>query len=187
MVQIGGSGQGAGKTAVGCALIQTMPDRRWMAVKISPHAHGVSEDIFEETDPDVEKDTGRYLKAGAARAFLMTASGRDAVKEMVSRVCRLAPECDAMLVESGRFDALEIARDGEAHVALLVLSGAASGWKPDVLERTLWADALILTQGASAKDLPEELRKKRAFCLSEGMWESEELTHFVRERLSRTI
>ncbi len=91
IIVVGGSGRGAGKTALVCGLIAALPELRWNAVKISVHeparevrsslrpiasvagdAAGDSSRnrIWEETCRVEDTDTGRYLTAGAARAFL---------------------------------------------------------------------------------------------------------------------
>jgi hypothetical protein len=83
IIVVGGSGRGAGKTALICGLIRALPDFAWTAVKITTHAHGHAEPIYEEKAPGPEEvrgpetesdtDTARYLAAGARRALLVTA------------------------------------------------------------------------------------------------------------------
>lgn len=72
IIVVGGSSRGAGKTALVCGLIAALPEFRWTAVKITAHDHGHHTPIWEETQPGEETDTGRYLAAGASRAFLAT-------------------------------------------------------------------------------------------------------------------
>jgi hypothetical protein len=72
IIVVGGSGRGAGKTALICGLIRALPDARWTAVKITTHAHGHTESVFEETAAGQGTDTARYLAAGARRALLVT-------------------------------------------------------------------------------------------------------------------
>jgi hypothetical protein len=72
IIVVGGNGRGAGKTALICGLIRALPDARWTAVKITTHAHGRAEPVFEETAAGQETDTSRYLAAGAGRALLVT-------------------------------------------------------------------------------------------------------------------
>ncbi len=73
IIVVGGSGRGAGKTALICGLMRALPERSWTAVKITMHAHGHSETVFEETAAGQGTDTARYLVAGARRALLVTA------------------------------------------------------------------------------------------------------------------
>jgi hypothetical protein len=72
IIVVGGSGRGAGKTALVCALIAAMPEFRWNAVKITSHDCGQSAPVWEETQAGQGSDMARYLAAGAARAFLAT-------------------------------------------------------------------------------------------------------------------
>jgi hypothetical protein len=85
IVVVGGSGRGAGKTALICGLIRALNEALWTAVKITSHAHGHAEPIYEESTPGQETDTGRYLDAGACRALLVTAH-EDALGNVVQRI-----------------------------------------------------------------------------------------------------
>jgi hypothetical protein len=73
IIVVGGSGRGAGKTALICGLIGALPERQWTAVKITSHGHGYAEPIYEETVAGQGTDTARYLAAGAGRALMVTA------------------------------------------------------------------------------------------------------------------
>lgn len=89
IVVVCGSGRNVGKTSLICGLIAALPEFCWTAVKITSHAHGMPEPIWEETEPGQATDTARYLAAGAKRAFLVTAS--DA--ELSDRVRELQSNC----------------------------------------------------------------------------------------------
>lgn len=73
IIVVGGSGRGAGKTSLVCGLIRALPELPWTAVKITSHAHGRAEPVYEETAAGQESDTARYLAAGAKRALLVRA------------------------------------------------------------------------------------------------------------------
>lgn len=184
VVQIGGSGRGAGKTAIGCELIRAMPELRWLAVKISPHEHDVPDGAIEETDADSQKDTGRYLAAGAKRVFLIGAGG--GAPEIVRSVRMGAKDCDAVLIETGALFAAELAGPDEARLTLVVLGGEASEWKPGTLERAGSADAIVLVDGMDRRLLPEGLRHKLSFGVSRGEWKSAALAAFVQEKLRKS-
>jgi hypothetical protein len=83
IVVVGGGGRGAGKTALVCGLMRSLPEISWTAVKVTTHEHGKPTPIWEETQPGEGSDTGRYLVAGARRAFLVTTglvtAGEDAL------------------------------------------------------------------------------------------------------------
>jgi hypothetical protein len=82
---VGGGGRGAGKTALICGLIRAIPDSRWTAVKITTHAHGHSEPVYEEKVAGQGTDTARYLAAGAGCALLVTAH-EGTVASLVRRI-----------------------------------------------------------------------------------------------------
>jgi len=177
---IAGSGRGAGKTAVGCALIAALPEFRWAVVKVSPHLHGVEPGIWEEADRESDKDTGRYLASGAERAFLVSGELDSRAMALEARV--RASGCDALLVESNRILPEAVAATGERTLSLAVLAGASVEWKASLPGRIGSVDALVLTQGLSRRDLPGELWERLAFCLPVEEWASPELVGFVRER-----
>jgi hypothetical protein len=81
IVVVGGSSQGAGKTTLICGLIAALPQFHWNAVKVTTHDHGQHTPVWEETEPEGETDTARYLAAGAAHSFLATALAHDPSSE----------------------------------------------------------------------------------------------------------
>ncbi|MGO9517418.1 MAG: hypothetical protein ACLPND_10275 [Candidatus Korobacteraceae bacterium] len=100
VIVVGGGGRGAGKTALVCGLMRTLPEISWTAVKITTHEHGNSTPIWEETAPGDTTDTARYLAAGARRALLVTASDgafrqdADSLGPIVDRILReCGPQC----------------------------------------------------------------------------------------------
>lgn len=70
VVTVSGSGGGCGKTLMVERLLRAMPDAA--AVKVQATETGAPE-LVEEKDPGANrrKDTGRYLAAGARRAYLL--------------------------------------------------------------------------------------------------------------------
>ena len=183
---IGGSGSGAGKTAVGCALIAAMPEFCWLAVKVTPHLHDGGE-IFEETgsgDAGAGKDTARYLRAGARRAFLVRAVEGDPA-ELVREVRRRALECDGLLVESNRVLPELVAGAGEKWISLAVLDDGLGTGKASLTGAVERADGLVLTGGALPERLSLVAGTKPVFSLPDGVWESPELVALVRGRLIR--
>jgi hypothetical protein len=179
---IAGSGRGAGKTAVGCALIAALPELRWVAVKVTPHLHR-DEEIWEEVDFRSGKDTGRYLAAGAGRAFLVGGVGVADAAGLVVGARSRAALCDGLLVESNRITAGSVARPGERVVTLAVLAGAEAEWKASLRECVGGVDALVLGSGLDANGFESPFRRKPVFSLGEGHWCVPELVRFVRGRL----
>jgi molybdopterin-guanine dinucleotide biosynthesis protein len=88
IIVVGGSGRNVGKTSLICGLIAATPELPWTAVKITSHAYGHLEPLWEETTPGQGTDTSRYLAAGARRAFLMTAEQSELPIEVLATVLR---------------------------------------------------------------------------------------------------
>jgi hypothetical protein len=88
MVMIGGNCRNAGKTTLACSIIQKISvNQKVVALKVTSVRPGEAElhgnhkdvnfsgfEIFEETNPDIAKDTSRMLRAGANRVFYIQAN-----------------------------------------------------------------------------------------------------------------
>ncbi len=74
-IVVGGSAKGVGKTSFVCGLIAAIPELAWTAVKITSHMHAEMDVVLEDKGANAEesRDTLRYLRAWAERAFLVTA------------------------------------------------------------------------------------------------------------------
>lgn len=84
---MGGETRKCGKTSLVCGILRAFPERRWLAVKVTPHRHA---------DPHpAGGDTARYLQAGAAVAHLVEAEGAEAA----ARVEDLARGWNCCVVE----------------------------------------------------------------------------------------
>jgi molybdopterin-guanine dinucleotide biosynthesis protein len=100
-IVIGGLGRKSGKTAMVCRILRLYPEKQWLAVKITAHAHAQPPAPFrltEETDAGDTGDTRRYLAAGARRAVLLEG---DLDAAMPALVALLASSPD-WIVESNR-------------------------------------------------------------------------------------
>jgi hypothetical protein len=79
---VGGQCSGVGKTALIVDIVRAMPEKKWTAVKITPHEEGgvPKRDMFsiqEEASRRRRWDTSRFLRAGAVRAlWVQTRVGR---------------------------------------------------------------------------------------------------------------
>ncbi len=181
---ISGSGRRSGKTAVGCALVRAMPELRWVAVKLTAHEHGTGAGVWEETNRDSEKDTGRYLKAGAARSFIAAGApdgDPDWALDWLSKVH--LPQTDGLVLESNQSSLDVIVGAGEKFLRLAVLGSLVEDWKQSLWESVDEADALVLTGGFPVEKLPCKLQNKRIFWMVRGEWISQELAVFARSRL----
>jgi molybdopterin-guanine dinucleotide biosynthesis protein len=87
IVVVGGQSRNVGKTSAVCEILRATKERAWIAMKISPHAHGVDLSapvLVESTAPD-QTDSGRFFEAGAARSFWIR-SGMDQFDEALKSV-----------------------------------------------------------------------------------------------------
>src|SRR6476646_10771304 len=102
VVVVGGGGRGVGKTALVCGVIAAMPERKWIAIKIARHEHGVERPVWEETEPGERTDTARFLTAGARRAFLLTAADDAAMQCTLDELWQLVERRGDLIFESNR-------------------------------------------------------------------------------------
>jgi len=141
IIVVGGGGRGAGKTALICGLIRATPQYRWTAVKITTHAHGLSEPVHEEAAGRQTTDTSRYLAAGARRALLIAAHD-DTLAEAVNGILKDHLPSGHLVFESNRV--LKLVRPT---LCLAVSSDLKGGHKSsfDLIERC--ADATVALAG----------------------------------------
>jgi len=80
LLLIAGAGTKSGKTTMACRIIESFPELRITAIKITPHFHETTEGlvvkserngyaIYEETNANTSKDTSRMLKSGADKVW----------------------------------------------------------------------------------------------------------------------
>lgn len=171
VVVVGGSGRGVGKTALVCGLIAALPEFAWTAVKISSHAHGRREAIWEEHEEGQETDTARYLAAGARRALLVTAGDDEFALRLGELESRLEPGAD-VIYESNR-----VVEHVRADVCLAVVGDAeAKASFRGVVER---ADAMVARgDGDSVSE-----GAKPVFHLAAMERVSAEMREWLREKL----
>jgi hypothetical protein len=101
LIVVGGSGRGVGKTSLLCGLLAALAEFRWTAVKVTSHAHGKDASIMEERAPGLHTDTGRYLRAGAHRAFLVTAQ-EDRMEAVAQQLWERIESSAPLILESNR-------------------------------------------------------------------------------------
>lgn len=110
-------------------MVERMANEHQVFVlKITPHFHEPAPSlpviawdegfvIYDETSPDSQKDSSRYLAAGAARVLFITAR-RDWVGKAVKEAIKHIPACVPLICESG-----ELARFYRPAVHILVAGG----------------------------------------------------------------
>jgi len=139
IVVVGGSGRGVGKTAVVCALIASLPEFIWTAVKLTAHEHGGEEPVWEETEPGQETDTARYLAAGARRALLVSApQGRIPLNHIWESI---GPSANVV------FESNRIASYQRPDLCLAVLGTQVTSVNPSFQAFMHQADALLVPGG----------------------------------------
>jgi hypothetical protein len=110
LLLIAGTGTKSGKTSMACRIIESFPDLKIAAIKISPHIHAVTEglvviseregySIYEETNRDSSKDTSRMLNAGADKVFFAKLRD-DHLPEVFNEILKLIPKEAPIICES---------------------------------------------------------------------------------------
>ena len=100
IVVVGGSGRKAGKTRVIECLLRAIPQARWLAIKVSGHAHGTQDwELTRQEHPDPGTDTGRFLDAGAGDAWWLRA-GDSRLSEAVPKLLSLIENFENVIIES---------------------------------------------------------------------------------------
>ena len=194
-VVVGGPGKHIGKTALVCGIVAALPEYRWVAVKFTTHDHSLAnaevagpfekkrgdreakpasprkDNIREEMTVGQGTDTARYLAAGAARAFLVTAQANDFPAALAAVRAILDPGPDASLAPSlGAtanliFESNRILGSLEPDICLAIHSGTTQP-KPSFRLTTRRADAWVLQEGGAWK-LPADEPAVPVFRLKE--------------------
>jgi hypothetical protein len=172
IVVIAGQGRKAGKTSVAAGIIAAVPEAQWTAVKISRHRHEGVWGVMEEREPS-GTDTGRYLAAGARRAYWIRAP-EERMGEAAADLRRIAAASVHTIVESN-----SILRHLQPDLTILVVDPSSLDWKRSAVEASRRADAAILTSSAGA-DLPGIA----CFAVQPPQYVTPAVAAFVRSRLS---
>ena len=176
LVVVGGHQRKAGKSSFVAALIRAMPEAGWIAAKITPHAESISDPpwiLEEQQGPDPETDSGRFLAAGARRAFWLR-TGEGGLEEGIAALRRILEGCENAVVESN-----SLLRFVEPDLYVVVLDPAAARKANAVA----WADrvsAYVLVGGSQERCF----EGKPAFPVSAPSYFSDELRDFLREKLA---
>jgi hypothetical protein len=198
LVVVGGQSRNIGKTAVVAGLIRKLRGRKWTALKITQYGHGLCSNGGHacECGPDPEHpfalteeyeagrtDTGRYLAAGANRAFwLRTPTGR--LFEAADLVRKIVDQSADTIIESN-----SILEFFDPDVFLMVLDFGCDDFKASSLKFLDRASAfLVIDQGLNAplwddiakglwEDTPRFLVKPPAYV-------NAAVAEFVKSRLS---
>jgi hypothetical protein len=144
LLVVGGQGRGAGKTSLAAGIIRRFRSMAWTAIKISPHLHGGTFGMQEDSQPG-PSDTGRFLAAGAKRAILLTGDSGPAIAAAVQRMAAASNT----IVESNTVVELV-----QPDAYLFVVRPGCSGLKPSGRRNMSRADAFVVI-GERRRILPE--------------------------------
>lgn len=142
LIVVGGHSRGVGKTATIEHVLGARQNEPWAAVKVSAHRHAPDDlgvPLVEEQDePSPHTQTGRYLAAGAARAFLCrTPEAR--LAQTADFIEGLRDAGTHVIVESNR-----ILHCVDPDLVLFVVSPPIDDWKASSAYAVARADALVL-------------------------------------------
>ncbi len=152
LVVVGGSGRKVGKTTVVVNLIRALPEARWLALKISGHAHGSAGwKLTREESAAPDTDTGRFLAAGAAEAWWLRA-GRGRLAEAVPELRSLFARAANVIVESNSI------LDWFEPDLYVFVSGARR--KPGARARMQRADAVVTAPDYGCAELIRMVRER---------------------------
>ncbi len=188
VVIVAGQGRKVGKTSVVTALIRRLRHLHWTAVKVSTHpspaAHGVESHrgfiLMEEHSASGTTDTGRFLAAGAQRAFWLRTTP-ELLREAIGSLLPALAQEGYVIIESS--SAMELF---EPRVGILVVGHSRRLHKPSTPRTIRRADALVklLERG-------ERLRQRRGalgirtFARAGSHVPDLALVRFVQSALSR--
>ena len=158
LVVVGGHSRNIGKTSVVCGIVSGLREWNWAAIKITQYGHGVCSHegepcecadprhpvaLSEERGASPGTDSGRFLAAGAARAWwLRTASGQ--LGEALPRLRRIVGESENTIVESN-----SLLQFLKPDLCLMVVDGSVADFKTTSLRFLDRADGLVVTSPAA--------------------------------------
>lgn len=178
---VGGQGRKAGKSSVVAGLIRALPEARWTAVKISRHAHSSRAArglvIREQLHADAT-DTGRFLAAGATRAYLVEAEGEE-IGELMPELRALLGSAENVIAES-----TGLAAWIRPDLFLMVVDPAAGEWKPAAQAQAEIADAFVVVDRGPAARHESLPASKPCFFVRPPAYVSPELVALVSGRLA---
>ncbi|HZL56447.1 MAG TPA: hypothetical protein VFC21_05170 [Bryobacteraceae bacterium] len=183
LVVVGGHSRNIGKTSVACGIIRNLPEFRWTAIKITQYPGDPLYPVAptEEYGANPTTDSGRFLAAGAERAFwLRTSTGR--LSEGLPHLRRMIDEAENALVESN--SVLEFL---QPDLYLMTVNGAIADFKPTSRRFLDRAQALVVTSESRLEwegVPPSLLETKPRYEAFAPAFENADLIELVRLKLS---
>jgi hypothetical protein len=198
LVVVGGHTRSVGKTSVVAGLISALPQRRWLAVKITQFGHGVCAvnmescdcapadhgwAISEEQDQSGQSDSSRFLAAGAERA-LWVRTKQGMLAEAIPGLRQELAKSENVILESN-----SVLRFLRPDLYLPVLDPATADFKESSREFLDRASAVVLHRPPATGFAWEGVSLKPVagrpiFYIRPPQYVTPELVKFVREQLA---
>lgn len=157
LIVVGGHSRNIGKTSVVCGIIEALPEFAWTAIKITQYGHHVCSKagepcecadpkhpvgVSEERGDAPGSDSGRFLAAGARRAFwVRTPGGR--LGEAMRPLRKIVEQAGNAIVESN--SVLQFLRPD---ACFMVVDGAVADFKASSRRFLDRATGLVATSDA---------------------------------------
>lgn len=195
IIVVGGHSRSVGKTSVVAGLIAALPDRDWLAVKITQYGHGicsangepcdcVTDDhasaITEERDRSGETDTSRFLVAGAKKV-LWVRTQQGYLAEAMPRLRQHLAEARDVIIESN-----SVMKFLRPDLYLVVLDPETEDFKDSARQFLDRADAAIVHRSDQALWKQVSLKPvqgKPMFVIDPPPYVTPEVVDFVQSRL----
>lgn len=196
VVVIGGHTRNIGKTSVVCAVIRALPDWNWTAIKIKQYGHGICSryrgpcdcpdpkhpvTVSEENGASPSSDSGRFLAAGAARAFWIRTLAEE-LNEAMPEIHRIIAASGNTIIESNTI--LQFLRPD---LYAMVLNGSIPDFKASSLRLLDRANAFVATSDAPLawpEVPPALLQHKPKFIAPPPSYESAEFIDSIRSKIA---
>jgi len=151
LLLVSGSERNVGKTTFICDVIASSPFKKMAAIKITPHFHDASKGlipivennnfrIYEETDYASDKDTSRYLRAGAQKSYFIQTTD-DFLKESLKLASVLLDPDLPFIVESAKLREIVVPE------LFVFIQGSDSIEQPSAIEMRQLADTTVFSDG----------------------------------------
>jgi molybdopterin-guanine dinucleotide biosynthesis protein len=201
LIVIGGHSRSVGKTSVVAGLIAALPERNWLAVKITQYGHGIcsangeacdcvtadhASAITEERDRSGESDTSRFLVAGAARS-LWVRTQQGFLAEAMPKLRNELAKHENVIIESN--SVLKFLRPD---LYLTVLDLETADFKDSARNFLDLASAVILHASDTSSPAWQNVSlkpvaKKPTFRISPPPYVTPEIVDFVRAKLDTVV
>lgn len=196
IVVIGGHSRSVGKTSVVAGLIAALREFRWTALKITQYGHGVcsasggacdcatddhSFAVNEERDRSDDRDTSRFLAAGASHSWwVRTEQGR--LAEAMPRVRQVLGSAENAIIESN-----SILKFLKPDLYLTVLDPQTADFKSSAQTFLDRADAVLIHANTGPPQWDRVSLKpvidRPTFTIQPPRYVTDDVVSFVRSRL----